>query len=351
MHPCLAVDEILRLLARILAASKANTTAVALACCCKTFEEPMLDELWRTQDRLTPLLKCFPRYVWMEEGRTFVSSPMALIFPAPSSLIFEKSFKRIPTKEEWAHSRKYAGRMRKLEVDFSEDPVTPNVALVLQLRTVNDPWLPNLETLECREVTEAFSPFIPLFLSPKTTEIDIGFDEAAPTVVVASMIARLPTLCPGLEHITLHYLPRESVIAEAVSEMLFACNRDAVQTFRVDSPLTEEARKVFFRLPGLSRMWAVIQGPRSLPMVALPNLTEIGIQYDFNLDWLEGFRGATLEKLHSVSFRTESIDIGDFLRAFERVLSASVRNTLSEFRFYTSRAWNPKYSSPFRSPS
>ena len=87
MHPCLNVDEILRLLAHVLVASGAKTTAGALASCRKTFEEPMLDELWRTQDRLIPLLKCFPRDIWMGEGRTFVSPPMTLMFSAPSHLI------------------------------------------------------------------------------------------------------------------------------------------------------------------------------------------------------------------------------------------------------------------------
>jgi len=87
MHPCLSVDEILRPLARILVASEAKTTVAALARCCKTFEEPMLDELWKTQDRLTPLLKCFPKGVWTEKGQTFVSPPTALIIPVPSRLI------------------------------------------------------------------------------------------------------------------------------------------------------------------------------------------------------------------------------------------------------------------------
>ena len=87
MHPCLSVDEILRLLAHVLVASGANTAAVALASCCKTFEEPMLDELWRAQDRLTPLLRCFPRDVWKGEGRDFVSPLTTSILPAPSNLI------------------------------------------------------------------------------------------------------------------------------------------------------------------------------------------------------------------------------------------------------------------------
>ena len=79
MHPCLGVDEILRLLASELVASEAKATAVALACCRKSFEEPALDALWETQDRLIPLLKCFPPDAWKEEGGCFVSPPTVLI--------------------------------------------------------------------------------------------------------------------------------------------------------------------------------------------------------------------------------------------------------------------------------
>ena len=61
MHPCLSVDEILRFLARTLVSSGAKTAVVALARCCKTLEEPMLDELRGTQYQLTPLLECFPQ--------------------------------------------------------------------------------------------------------------------------------------------------------------------------------------------------------------------------------------------------------------------------------------------------
>lgn len=73
MHLCFGVDEILSLFARELVMSEAKATAVALACCCKGFEEPVLDALWETQDRLTPLLKCIPQDVWEEEDGSFVS--------------------------------------------------------------------------------------------------------------------------------------------------------------------------------------------------------------------------------------------------------------------------------------
>jgi len=75
MHACLNVDEILRLIAYELVASGRWVTAVALACCCKSFEDPVLDTLWETQYRLTPLLKSLPGDVW-GGGECTVSAPI-----------------------------------------------------------------------------------------------------------------------------------------------------------------------------------------------------------------------------------------------------------------------------------
>ena len=100
------------------------------------------------------------------------------------------------------------------------------------------------------------------------------------------------------------------------------------------------------RLPGLSELWIVIQGHTLLPTLTLPNLKMIDVEYENHLDWLEGFRGATLEKLERVHFCCESEQIGDFLGAFESAArTTSIRNTLSLFAFRTSRPWNPTYSS------
>jgi len=75
MHPCLNVDEILRRIACELVESGGKGTAVALACCCKSFEDPVLDALWVEQGQLLPLLKSFPRDVW-NEGGCSVSVPI-----------------------------------------------------------------------------------------------------------------------------------------------------------------------------------------------------------------------------------------------------------------------------------
>ena len=69
MHPCLRVDEIVRLIAHELVASRGQGTAVAFACCCKSFEDPVLDALWEVQDGLFLLYKLLPEDVWYFDGK------------------------------------------------------------------------------------------------------------------------------------------------------------------------------------------------------------------------------------------------------------------------------------------
>ena len=80
MHLCLNVDEILRIIARELVESK-KATALSLACCCKSLEDPMLEALWETQDELPPLLESLPEDVWNVETDRFVSSHQLLLSP------------------------------------------------------------------------------------------------------------------------------------------------------------------------------------------------------------------------------------------------------------------------------
>ena len=110
--------------------------------------------------------------------------------------------------------------------------------------------------------------------------------------------------------------------------------------------MTEEAREVIFNLPDLRELSVVIERDTSLPLVALPNLTNLIIEYDHDSDWLQGFHGATLGKLVSVDFCPESALIGNFLEAFETVaLTTSIPATLSSFRFHTPHSWRPNYRS------
>jgi len=81
MHACLNVDEIVRVIAYELVTSRGRGTAVSLACCCRGFEDPVLDPLWETQERLVPLFMTLPRDIWNEGGHTVsVSAPTTYVF-------------------------------------------------------------------------------------------------------------------------------------------------------------------------------------------------------------------------------------------------------------------------------
>ena len=65
MYPCFRVDRVVSLIASELVVSGWERTAVALACCCKNFEDLALDVLWETQSKLLePLLDTLPDEVW-----------------------------------------------------------------------------------------------------------------------------------------------------------------------------------------------------------------------------------------------------------------------------------------------
>ena len=241
--------------------------------------------------------------------------------------------------------------MRKLELyGWHVEDLSSELLWILQHCAVNGPLLPNLKTLRLPHVTRQFLPFIPLVLSPRITTIDITFNEPGvsdlPMAIIASTITTLPTLCPNLREIELFSLPRDPMITAAVSGMFLASNRNNLLSIYVDSPLTEEAREVIYKLPNLHTLSLIIGRDTSSPPVALPNLIDLTIEYDQDDRWLHMFRGATLGKLERVTFRSKSKQIGDFLETFEAVaLTTSIPATLSTFAFYTSRPWRPNYRS------
>ena len=345
MHACLYVNEILRLIACELVTSGGEATAVAFACCCKSFEDPVLDALWEVQCELTQLLETLPKDVW-NEGKCTVSAQITYDVSFLNYFI-RKYFRRLPTTLELARFRKYAQRIREFTDSGTLNEVSSEVFLVLQRFGFHEPLLPNLKSLDLWHAKETSIPFIPLFLSPATTYVDIRFEKPhLPKGLVASIIAIFSARCPNLQHIGLCDLPRDPMITAAASELLLTTNRNTLRTFDVDSPLTEEAREVVQRLSDLRELTVVIERGTSLPSLVLPSLTNLIARYDHDDDCLEMFRGATLGKLESIEFFSGSERIGNFLEAFERVaLAASAQDTLFEFSLNTSCSWSPTFSS------
>jgi hypothetical protein len=77
-HRCWALDEIVRVIAANLVLDKANASAVSLANCSKSLEEPALSEVWRSLSSLAPLVKSFPPEVWEIREEKLASTAMDL---------------------------------------------------------------------------------------------------------------------------------------------------------------------------------------------------------------------------------------------------------------------------------
>jgi len=254
----------------------------------------------------------------------------------------------MPTAAEWARFTTYARRMRELRMDLSEKPLPLEVLSELQLRCLNKPLLPNLKLLEIRNPkNEGIIPFIPLFLSPRTTDICIQFEWVPSVEKIAPVMVNLPKLCPHVQSIVLEPLPRDStIIRGAASEIFLAWNSDALRVFRICSPLTEEASRIILQLPNLHELELVFTDPIALPEISLPNLTRLDIEFHRDHEWLQAFHGSTLSRLTDVTFQAECSGVDDFLEVFKDfALATSASSVLSHFQFHTYRSWNPNYHS------
>lgn len=73
-HRCWGLDEIVRVIAANLVSNGAKASAVSLASCSKSLEEPALSEVWRSLSSIAPLVKCFPPDVWETRDEKLASS-------------------------------------------------------------------------------------------------------------------------------------------------------------------------------------------------------------------------------------------------------------------------------------
>ena len=212
-----------------------------------------------------------------------------------------------------------------------------------------EPLLPRLESLTLHGITEDLAPFIPLFLSPRTTSILFsGPGESAPEPVILPAVAALLVLCPNLQRFGLHHMPRDPVATDAVLKMLLNINQNILQVFDAGSPLTNEAKEFICKLPGLRELRIDIGESGSLPTLILPNLTKMDVCYDRDPGWLHAFRGAELGKLVSITLYCRSNPVNGISDVFESVaLSTSIHTTLTRFQFRASHphSWRPNYRS------
>ena len=186
------MDEIVRFIACELITSRAKATAAALAGCRKGFEDPVLDALWETQEELLPLLKTFPGDVW-KDGGCAVSAPTVHVFPSLNRLVL-KSFKDYRRRRNGPAFRSTLEGCESSELAISKNPSLRRCSRFYSSTPSANPYVQRPTS----DSSQRFVPFIPLFLSPRTTDIIIwDFRSNLPKAMVASMITVFPALCPN----------------------------------------------------------------------------------------------------------------------------------------------------------
>jgi hypothetical protein len=83
MHQIFYIDELVRNVAyNADATTQGSASLLALACCCKSLEGPVMDVLWRHQTLLSTILKTLPADSWSAADGVFVRRK--LVFPLVS---------------------------------------------------------------------------------------------------------------------------------------------------------------------------------------------------------------------------------------------------------------------------
>ncbi|KAJ7142011.1 hypothetical protein C8R43DRAFT_1131012 [Mycena crocata] len=157
----------------------------ALAATCKTFQNPALDILWRTQDSIILLLGCIPDDLF--NTRPDLSSEHAL------------PFMRAITPSDWERSHLYFGRVKKCEFEFI--PQLSEIFTVLEMAFSCGCIFPGLRSLSWSSNSETDFRYIRLFLAPTLSTLSFEYH---PSIFNSSLLSTLARTCPQLSEVDIN---------------------------------------------------------------------------------------------------------------------------------------------------
>ncbi|KAF9792958.1 hypothetical protein BJ322DRAFT_90657 [Thelephora terrestris] len=233
MHPCLLLDDILRLVA-VEIINLERPSAVSFACTCRAIEASVMGVLWGSyQNDLINLFRCFPSEVW--EIRESDSS----------KLYFD--FKRHPSPPEWERVNRYASWMRTLIIYEDSTCPSPSSRAWRELRALRPAdLLPNLRSLEWYSAADTFV-YINLFLSPRLTSLNVHVVPDVPNV--GPILDFFPV--ETLEELRFQDSSGDRAVQDAISKLVLKTTA-ALRSIVVSSDLSDAAIQHVTRLPNLS---------------------------------------------------------------------------------------------------
>ncbi|KAJ7853911.1 hypothetical protein B0H13DRAFT_2358721 [Mycena leptocephala] len=175
MHRCLSIHEIITEISSHFDSSLRSESAdlSALAHTCHAFQDPALDELWRTQETIYNVIRCLPQDLF--EANT---SRSAVVLG------------RAPEDADWARPLFYSDRVRVFAPSYGGSVTFKG----LRLDPPKGSWFPRLRTLDWNIYSED-DAFIHSFLSPRLERVSFT------ATVAAFHLPRFPTVCPHLKHL------------------------------------------------------------------------------------------------------------------------------------------------------
>ena len=297
-HKIFEIDEIFRPIAGHVV-DLGGSSAIALACCCKAFEEPALSLYWEDQrlDKLARVLSeevlkrsgldTSPYYV-RTSGELGPTSSLALTCGVPQTIV------RLPTQEERERLLRYALWIkrisgvitRRFEAFFE----------ILQLSSPTGTPFPNLRGLGWW-IYPSLLRFLPLFLSPRLSTFsvsvypDTSFDfNTMEQDYLAATVAALP---PSLRELTLRVDSAgfgSDELKKEVPNAIRRCGRTLTH-LEIDTKLPDATIHYAMQLPNL-RTWRIYRSPLpaalTLPYDAtyLPAVNSLALSVTNTYDWV-----------------------------------------------------------------
>ena len=292
--------------------SVGSASLLALACCCKALEDPVMDVLWQRQRILHVIIKTLPADCWTVTDSVYVSG-IYLGLPSHSSKSLTsphvQRIIRTPTPNEWERFRRYTARVVRLSVGLKVSSET--VSFLGTLSTLSDPLWPRLTSLSLVRglgwdaATSALG-----FLSPKITKFTLILPRDD-NILLQPILSTASDRCHQIQELALDVVADNSHCAQKAGELIYAC-RDTLHTLCIWSPLKAEYFPIIANLPRL-RILSLLGAhpPCDLPLNAFPALENVsfskfhgqGLQHFFKRLCTTGLEVVDVEGTDTIAFK------------------------------------------------
>ena len=232
--------------------STGSTSLLALACCCKALEGPVMDILWQRQKFLPVILRTLPVDCWTFTNKVYVSglylNPSGHLFPIVQRLV------RTPTTREWERFRVYTGRVVELCVGRESGmAVSSETIAFLGMQSTLDPLWPRLTSLRLSNGLGWDSVASTLaFLSPKINTLALILPRDT-SILLQPILSITSDRCQCVQELVLDVVVDNPQSPHWVGGLISAC-RDTVRTLEIHSPFKVEYLPIIANLPQLRKL-------------------------------------------------------------------------------------------------